>query len=75
MVRIEVNGLDKISLIGTSVLFVKKFKHWIQIWIFKKYLYYKKCWTMKQQIPMVNPNYLSKCPLMQNQNFHSNKNV
>jgi hypothetical protein len=28
---------------------------------------------MKQHTPMVNSNYLSKCPLMHNQNFHSNK--
>jgi hypothetical protein len=30
---------------------------------------------MKQQTPMVNPNYFSKCPLMHNQFFQSNENV
>ncbi len=36
-------------------------------------MYYKKCRTIKQHTPMTNPNYLSKCPLMHYQFFHSNK--
>jgi hypothetical protein len=30
---------------------------------------------MKQHTPMVNPNYLSKCPIIHSEVFHSNTNM
>jgi hypothetical protein len=63
------------NLIDRNIYVIKKnYKYWIPLLILENILFVlQEVLNNEIYSPMVNPNYLSKCPLMHNQTFHSNK--